>query len=105
MKTILATAAASLVFAAPAFAQSAAELFAMSNSSAAETIVREGSMGNVTAARLRLALGNMSAAERQAFFEADTVGKQKILEAQEFFDNSDSAAEMAAELENISRGN
>jgi len=62
MKTILATAAVALAFATPSFAEtSAAELFAMSNASAAETIVRETSMGDTTAALVRLALGNMSA--------------------------------------------
>ncbi len=101
MKTLLMTAAATLAISAPAFADtSAAELFAMSNASAAETIVRETSMGDVSAARVRLALGNMSAAERQAFFEADESGRQKIIKAQALFGDSNGAAEMAAELAN-----
>ncbi|WP_299194864.1 hypothetical protein [uncultured Litoreibacter sp.] len=99
MKTILMTAAATLAISAPAFAEtSAAELFAMSNASAAETIVRETSMGDVTAARIRLALGNMSAAEREAFFQADTTSRQKIIEKQILFGDGNSAAEMAAEI-------
>ena len=99
MKTILMTAAATLAISAPAFADtSAAELFAMSNASAAETIVREGSMGDITAARVRLALGNMSAAEREAFFAADSIGRQRILENKALFGDGNSAAEMAAEL-------
>ncbi|WP_298299000.1 hypothetical protein [uncultured Litoreibacter sp.] len=93
------TAAATLAISAPAFAEtSAAELFAMSNASAAETIVRETSMGDVTAARIRLALGNMSAAEREAFFQADTTARQKIIEKQILFGDGNSAAEMAAEI-------
>ena len=98
MKTILAATAATLAFAAPSFADtSAAELFAMSNASAAETIIRETSMGDVTAARIRLALGNMSAAERKSFFESDTVSRQRILKSAKFFGDSNSAAEMASE--------
>lgn len=101
MKTVLMTAVATLAISAPAFADtSAAELFAMSNASAAETIVRETSMGDVSAARIRLALGNMSAAEREAFFNADSVARQQIIESQALFGDSDSAAEMAAELAN-----
>lgn len=99
MKTILATAAVTLAFAAPSYAEtSAAELFAMSNSSAAETIVRETSMGDITASRVRLALGNMSAAERQAFFEADMTSRMKTLEKAVFFGDGNSAAEMASEV-------
>ncbi len=94
MRTVLTTAAISLAISAPAFADtSAAELFAMSNASAAETIVRETSMGDISAARVRLALGNMSAAEREAFFKADTTAQMKILEAQVILMNGDSAAE------------
>jgi hypothetical protein len=106
MKIILATAAATLAFAAPSFADtSAAELFAMSNASAAETIIRETSMGDVTTARVRLALGNMSAAERTAFFEADTVSRQRILKNAKLFGDSDSAAEMASETVRAAAGN
>lgn len=102
MKTILATAAVALAFATPSFAQtSAAELFAMSNDSAAETIVRQTSMGDITASRIKLALGNMSAVERQAFFEADMTTRMKTLEKIQFFGDSNSAAEMAAEAQKI----
>ncbi|WP_121022752.1 hypothetical protein [Litoreibacter meonggei] len=105
MKLFLTTAAATLAFAAPSFADtSAAELFAMSNASAAETIVRETSMGDTTAARVRLALGNMSAAERQTFFDSDTVSRQRILKNIQLFGDSNSAAEMSAEIES-SAGN
>lgn len=99
MKTLLITAAATLAISAPAFAEtSAAELFAMSNASAAETIVRETSMGDVSAARIRLALGNMSSAEREAFFAADETSRADILKKKVLFGDGDSAAEMAAEL-------
>jgi hypothetical protein len=100
MKTLLLTTAATLAFSTASFAEtSAAELFAMSNASAAETIVRETSMGDVTTARVRLALGNMSAVERQAFFEADMIERQRILEKAVLFGDGNSAAEMAAEVE------
>ncbi|WP_298261472.1 hypothetical protein [uncultured Litoreibacter sp.] len=106
MKTILAATVATLAFAAPSFAEtSAAELFAMSNASAAETILRETSMGDVTSARIRLALGNMSAAERQAFFQADTVSRQRILKNAKLFGDSNSAAEMASESVKAAAGN
>lgn len=106
MKTILATTALTLAFAAPSFADtSPAELFAMSNASAAETIIRETSMGDVTSARIRLALGNMSAAERQTFFEADMISRQRILKNIQLFGDSNSAAEMAAEVDRSMAGN
>jgi hypothetical protein len=106
MKTILATTAATLAFAAPSFAQtSAAELFAMSNASAAETIIRETSMGDITKARVRLALGNMSAAERQTFFSSDTISRQRILKDTKLFGDSNSAAEMASETVKAAAGN
>lgn len=102
MKKILAASAIALALATPSFAQtSAAELFAMSNDSAAEIIVRETSMGDITASRVKLALGNMSAVERQAFFEADMTSRMKTLEKQKFFSDGDSAAEMAAEARKI----
>jgi hypothetical protein len=106
MKIYVATLAAALAFTLPASAEtSPAELFAMSNSSAAETIVRETSMGDVTAARIRLALGNMSAAEREAFFEADHIERLRFLEKAKLFNEGDSAAEMAAELRKLEAAN
>ncbi|SFR43485.1 hypothetical protein [Litoreibacter janthinus] len=106
MKTILAATVATMAFAAPSFAEtSPAELFAMSNASAAETIVRETSMGDITAARVRLALGNMSAAERQTFFDADPVSRQRLLKDIKLFGDSNSAAEMASEVVRSTAGN
>ena len=91
--------AVSLAISAPAFAEtSPAELFAMSNASAAEIIVNETSMGDISAARVRLALGNMSAAEREVFFSSDSIGRQKVLDEAVLFGDGDSAAEMAAEV-------
>lgn len=102
MKTILAVTATAMAFATPSFAEtSAAELFAMSNSSAAEIIVRETSMGDITGSRVRLALGNMSAAERTAFFEADMTSRMKTLEKAKFFGDGNSAAEMANEVKAV----
>lgn len=100
MKPLFILAAASVAFAAPAFAEtSAQELFAMSNSSAAETIVRETSMGDVSAAQVTLALSNMSAAEREVFFESDMTSRMKILEKAKLFGEGNSAAEMRAILD------
>ncbi|MEP5762690.1 MAG: hypothetical protein ABJ327_25900 [Litoreibacter sp.] len=94
MKTTIAIAAAALSLSAPAYAQSAAEvLFAMSNNSAAEILVGETSMGDVDTAQVSLALGNMSAAERMGFFEADMSTRRQIIAAQLATLNGDSAAE------------
>ena len=99
MKNLLISLSAAVAFAAPAFAEtSAEELFAMSNNSAAERIVRETSMGDVMAAEVMLALSNMSAAERMTFFEADMTSRMDILKKQKLFSSSDSAAEMRAIL-------
>ena len=68
----------------------------MSNDSAAETIVRETSTGDVTAAQITLALENMSAAERKAFFGQGHVGRMEILECMHAGDSGDSAAESCA---------
>lgn len=103
MKTALTTLAIAATFALPAFAEtSAAELFAMSNDSAAETLVRETSMGDISAARVKIALNNMSSAERQAFFEADMTTRMKTIEKKVKFGDGNSAAEMAAELMKLS---
>ncbi len=72
MKNLIATTAIALTFTAPAFADIDVEQFlALSNSSAAERIVNETSMGDVTSAEVKFALGEMSAAERKVFFEMD----------------------------------
>ena len=98
MKKTLITVAAALALTAPAFAASEASkkaqaFFSMSNNSAAEIIVGETSMGDVTAAQVALALGNMSAAERMGFFEADTATRRQIVAAQMKLLDGDSAAE------------
>lgn len=100
MKKVLISAAALAAFAAPALADlSPAELFAMSNSSAAENIVRETSMGDFSSAALMLALGNMSAAERMAFYEMDQTSRMKVLQKAKLFGDGNSAAEMRAVLD------
>ncbi|MEM7472399.1 MAG: hypothetical protein AAF340_13705 [Pseudomonadota bacterium] len=97
MKTLITTLAATAALATPVFAESAAEraaaLFAMSNNSAAEIMLSDTSIGDVSVAQMRFALGNMSAAERKTFFEADTSTQKKILDAQIILMNGDSAAE------------
>lgn len=94
MKTILkASAALALMSGVAAADTTVQEFFAMSNNSAAETMVAETSMGDVTAAQIALALGNMSAAERMSFFEADMSSKLQILDAQMRLLDGDSAAE------------
>lgn len=103
LKATLCSVALMGAFAAPALAQtSAAELFAMSNSSAAETIVRETSMGDISSAQVMLALSNMSAAEREAFFAADTISRVRILEKAKLFGDGNSAAEMQAVINQLS---
>ncbi|EPX78958.1 hypothetical protein [Litoreibacter arenae] len=98
MKLPIITFAAAIALAAPSFADghapSVAELLAMSNNSAAEIMLNDSSMGDVDAAQMRFALGNMSAAEREAFFSSDTVSRKQILAAQMKLMESDSAAEM-----------
>ncbi len=106
MKTFAAALSTAILLSTPALAEtSPAELFAMSNASAAETLVRETSMGDITASKIRLALGNMSAAEREAFFGANHIERLRILEDVEFFGDSNSAAEMAAEAAALAGGN
>ena len=102
MKPVFCSIVAAVAFTAPAAAEtSAAELFAMSNNSAAETIVRETSMGDITSARIMLALSNMSAVERQAFFQADHITRMKTIENAVLFGVGNSAAEMKAVLNKL----
>ena len=97
MKTILTTALVSLALTMPLSAQtSAEELFAMSNDSAAETIIREHSVGDMTVAKITLALDNMSAAERRAFFDQSPASRVEILECMHKTDSADSSAESCA---------
>ncbi|SHF43833.1 hypothetical protein SAMN05444273_10654 [Litoreibacter ascidiaceicola] len=95
MKLFLTTALTALTLSAPAFAETtAAELFAMSNDSAAETIVQEHSTGDVTAAQITLALDNMSAAEREVFLASPhEVRMETLKNCLEKTDSGDSAAE------------
>lgn len=71
MKTIIASAALALTLTAPAFAdtRSAQELFALTNDSAAETIVGKTSVGDPIDAAQVLALTNDSPAENTVNFE------------------------------------
>ncbi len=96
MKMHLAALTAVLAFSGAAFADSHSDieaLFAMSNNSAAEILVRETSMGDLTAAQVSAALGNMSAAERRAFLEADMSSRLEVMAAQMKLLDGDSAAE------------
>lgn len=102
MKILIATAVTTLALTATVFAQSAAEesaskkamiFFNMSNNSAAEIIVGETSMGDVTAAQVSLALSNMSAAERMGFFESDMSSRRQVVAAQMQLLDGESAAE------------
>ncbi len=100
MKKVLIPLSAIIAFSGPAFAEtSVQELFAMSNDSAAEIIVQETSMGDVMAAEIKLALGNMSAAERMTFFESDMATRMELIKKKQVFGDSDSAAEMRAVLD------
>ena len=91
MKTLIVSAIVALS-AAPVYAESAAELFALSNDSAAERIVHETSVGDIEAAQLKFAL-NKSTAEMNLNFDRDgNVTRSNA--AQAFFAlNNDSAAE------------
>lgn len=72
MTKFITTTALALTLAVPAFADiNVEEYLAMSNNSAAERMVEETSTGDVQAAEIKFALGNMSAAERKVFFEMD----------------------------------
>ncbi len=102
MKKLFATATAlSFAIAAPAFAEKLSpeeveELLALSNSSAAERMVGETSEGNPMLAEMKFALGEMSAAERRAFFEADEETRTELLSAKLKLRDGDSPAETAA---------
>ena len=71
MKTIIATAALALSFAAPAAADvsNAEAFFALGNDSAAERILGETSTGNPVAAAEKFALTNTSPAETEVNFD------------------------------------
>ena len=92
MKTLIATAALALTVAAPVYAESAAELFALSNDSAAERIIGETSVGDVDGAKLKFAQ-NESPAEMNINLVKDG-DVTRSAQAQAFFAlSNDSAAE------------
>lgn len=92
MKTIIASLALALSVSAPVYAESAAELFALSNDSAAERILGDTSIGDVSGAQVKFA-SNESPAEMNLHFAKDgDVTRSNA--AQAFFAlNNDSAAE------------
>ncbi|WP_298297115.1 hypothetical protein [uncultured Litoreibacter sp.] len=94
MKTIIATAALALSFAAPAAADiSTQQFFALSNDSAAERIVSETSTGDVVAAAKKFALTNDSVAETTVNF--DRARSVDVDALKKFFAmGNDSAAEI-----------
>jgi len=97
MRRFLTTALTTIALASPSMAQtSAAELMAMSNDSAAETLVRESSAGDMTAAQIKLALDNFSPAERKAFFDEAPATRVEILSCMKKTDSGESAAESCA---------
>jgi hypothetical protein len=92
MKTIIASLAVALSVSAPVYAESAAEIFALSNDSAAERILGETSVGDIKAAQVKFAL-NKSPAEMNLNFDRDG-DVTRTAAAQAFFAlNNDSAAE------------
>ena len=92
MKTLIATVAIALSVTAPAVAESAAELFALSNDSAAERIIGDTSVGDIPGARVKFSL-NESPAEMNLNFERDG-NVTRTAQAQAFFAlNNESAAE------------
>jgi hypothetical protein len=103
MKKFIAATALTLAFAAPAAAdltpEQVEELLAMSNESAAERMVAETGEptdGNPMKAEIKFALGEMSAAERKAFFEADDQTRMELVAAKRQLKDGDSPAESAA---------
>jgi hypothetical protein len=92
MKNIVAIIAVALATSAPVYAESAAELFALSNDSAAERIVGKTSVGDISGAQVKFAQ-NESPAEMNLNFDRDgDVTRSNA--AQAFFAlNNDSAAE------------
>lgn len=103
MKKLITATALTLALAAPAVADlttdQVEELLAMSNESAAERIVAdtgEPTDGNPMKAEIKFALGEMSAAERKTFFEADDATRTELLAAKRLLKNGDSPAESAA---------
>jgi len=92
MKNIIALIAVSLATAAPVYAESAAEKFASYNTSAAERIVGETSIGDVDFVKGKFAL-NESPAEMNLNLVKDG-DVTRSAQAQAFFAlNNDSAAE------------
>lgn len=97
MKRIIAMTTATAFFAMPGTAEtSAEEYFAMSNNSAAERLIQETSVGDVTEAEVKFALSNMSAAEREVFFDSDEPSRMELLIAQRKLMPKNSPAEAAA---------
>ena len=94
MKTIIATVAVALSLSAPAFADGfdARAHFAAGNDSAAETIVRESSVGNVLQAQIIGAAANESASEQKVFGEAGIAARNETV-LQFFALSNDSASE------------
>ena len=92
MKNIVAIIAVALATSAPAFAESAAELFAASQDSAAETLVRDTSVGDVDGAKLKFAQ-NESPAEMNLNFDRDGDVTRSNAALAFFALNNDSAAE------------
>lgn len=106
MKTLITTVALALTAAAPVYAQSAAEIFALSNDSAAERFVANTSGGDISAAQRLFAAGKDNAAETIVRKTASTVtrasgfdpeGRERSQKARAFFAlSNDSAAERIA---------
>ena len=73
MKIVITTIALALTVAAPVYAQSAAQRFALDNDSAAERIIGNTSIGNIAGAQSFFAAENDSAAERLVRSNASNV--------------------------------
>jgi len=94
MKVLIAATVTALAFAAPVFADTSTEEYLrMSNESAAERLVTEESMGDVDATRVKLALDDMSPAEKKVFFDKTPADQMEVLNCMKKTDSGDSAAE------------
>ncbi len=97
MKRFIAITTATALFAIPSVADTSVEEYlAMSNNSAAERLVEETSVGDITAAEIKFALSNMSAAEREVFFDSSEDDRMAMLVAQRKLMPKNSPAEAAA---------
>lgn len=95
MKNVIATLAVALVTAAPVYAESAAERFALDQDSAAERILGKTSIGDTNAAQAHFASGNDSAAEQIVRKDASNVTRAGAFDTAAFERSEEARARFA----------